>query len=143
MAHAAAAATRARPTTPLRATGVYLTTPGGRSRVRQGRRFAERRAGNMGLVAGRRLSFALVAAGVMLAAVATGGASARATAVHVSVYAQTGIKLTDIVWTGRRFLYVENTTNVLYAAPPSGAPLTQVAAMPNETEETRCVLSPG
>jgi hypothetical protein len=80
------------------------------------------------------------ALGALLAAA---NATPAATPVHVAVFAQTGIRLTDIVWTGRRFLYVANTTNTLYAAPPAGTPLTQLASMPNEVEETRCLLSPG
>jgi hypothetical protein len=93
-------------------------------------------------VAGWRIG--LVAGAVaFFAALVVSGAGAAVTPVHVSVYAQSGIKLTDVVWTGRRFLFVENTTNTLYAAPPSGTPLTQVVAMPNMSEETRCLVSPG
>lgn len=73
----------------------------------------------------------------------SGAAGTPIVTVHVAVYARTAIRLTDVVWTGRRFLYVENTTNTLYAAPPAGAPLAQIVAMPNETEETRCVVSSG
>jgi hypothetical protein len=80
---------------------------------------------------------------VVAAPAVTADVRASSAPVHVSVYAQTGIALTDIVWTGRRFLYVENTKNTLYAAPPAGSPLTQVATMPSESEETRCLVSPG
>ncbi|MBV9363494.1 MAG: hypothetical protein JOY89_04605 [Solirubrobacterales bacterium] len=52
-------------------------------------------------------------------------------------------KLDSIVWTGRRFLYVQNTKNTVWAAPPAGRPLHQFATMPALVEETRCVLSPG
>jgi hypothetical protein len=48
-----------------------------------------------------------------------------------------------MLWTGSRFLYVENTTNTVFSAPPSGAPLTRLASMPKLVEETRCRLSPG
>ena len=41
---------------------------------------------------------------------------------------------------GTRFLYVENTTNVVWAAGPR---LTKFASMPKIVEETRCRLSPG
>jgi hypothetical protein len=58
-------------------------------------------------------------------------------------YADTGILLTDIVWTGDRFLYVENTTNTVWAAGPAGTPLVHFASMPSQVEETRCRLSPG
>jgi hypothetical protein len=51
--------------------------------------------------------------------------------------------LDSLVWTGRRFLYVQNTANTVWAAPPAGHPLHQFATMPNLVEETRCVLSPG
>jgi hypothetical protein len=51
--------------------------------------------------------------------------------------------LDSLVWTGSQFLYVQNTTNTVWAAPPAGSPLEQFATMPNLVEETRCVLSPG
>jgi hypothetical protein len=78
-------------------------------------------------------------AGVAAAAAAVGGAQP----VQLSVFADTGIRLTDVVWTGSRFLYVENTTNTVWVAGPSGAPLERFASMPNLVEETRCRLSPG
>jgi hypothetical protein len=59
------------------------------------------------------------------------------------VYADTGIRLTGVLWTGSGFLYVENTTNTLWQAGPAGAPLRVFATMPNEVEETRCAISPG
>jgi hypothetical protein len=52
-------------------------------------------------------------------------------------------KLDSLVWTGRRFLYVQNTKNTVWAAPPAGHPLQQFATMPRLVEETRCILSPG
>jgi hypothetical protein len=51
--------------------------------------------------------------------------------------------LDSLVWTGRRFLYVQNTTNTVWAAPGARHPLHQFATMPNLSEETRCILSPG
>ncbi len=54
-----------------------------------------------------------------------------------------GHHMDSIVWTGGQFLYVENTTNVVWAAPPAGKPLHEFASMPNLVEETRCLLSPG
>jgi hypothetical protein len=59
------------------------------------------------------------------------------------VFANTGHKMNTIVWTGRQFLYVENTTNTIWAAPATGLPLHEFATMPNLVEETRCVVSPG
>jgi hypothetical protein len=52
-------------------------------------------------------------------------------------------KLDSVVWTGSRFLYVQNTKNTVWAAPPAGHPLRQFATMMRLVEETRCVLSPG
>lgn len=82
---------------------------------------------------------ALAAASGLISA----GASASAPTVPVRVFARTGLHLTDIVWTGRQFLYVENTTNRIAAAGPSGTPLTPFAAMPRQVEQTRCRPSPG
>jgi hypothetical protein len=59
------------------------------------------------------------------------------------VAADTGIRLTDVVWTGKRFLYVENTTNTIWQDGPTGVAKTRFASMPNQVEETRCRLSPG
>jgi hypothetical protein len=59
------------------------------------------------------------------------------------IFADTGIRLTDVVWTGTQFLYVENTTNTVWAGGAQGTPLVKFASMPNEVEETRCALSPG
>jgi hypothetical protein len=58
----------------------------------------------------------------------------------VAVHDDTGIRLTDVVWTGSRLLYMENTTNVLWAP---GTPPTKFATMPKIVEETRCEASPG
>jgi hypothetical protein len=57
--------------------------------------------------------------------------------------AKTTQKLDSIVWTGRQFLYVQNTVNTIWAAPPPGRPLHKFATMPRLVEETRCILSPG
>src|SRR5246500_3658699 len=59
------------------------------------------------------------------------------------VIARTTQKLDSIVWTGRQFLYVQNTANTVWAAPPAGRPLHKFATMPRLVEETRCILSPG
>ena len=82
------------------------------------------------------LLVALAAAVPCLAA----GAGAATRPISMSVHAHTGIRLTDVVWTGKRFLYVENTTNVVWTAGPR---LTKFASMPKIVEETRCRLSPG
>jgi hypothetical protein len=70
-------------------------------------------------------------------------AHAPAGGLHFKVLARTGIRLADIAWTGDRILYVENTKNAIWSAPPSGAPLTPFASMPKQVEETRCRVSPG
>ena len=73
----------------------------------------------------------------------TSATQAATPTLHFRVFAQTGLRLADIVWTGKQFLYVENTTNTIYAASPSGTPIRPFAAMPRLVEETRCALSPG
>ncbi len=70
-------------------------------------------------------------------------AAAPAPGLHFDVFARTGIRLTGIVWTGKQFLYVENTTNAIFAGDAKGGPLRPFAALPNMSEETRCVVSPG
>jgi hypothetical protein len=59
------------------------------------------------------------------------------------VVAKTTQKLDSVVWTGQQFLYVQNTANTVWAAPPAGRPLHRFATMPRLVEETRCVLSVG
>src|ERR1700761_9425283 len=75
-------------------------------------------------------------------AAAPGRADPRPTLTfHVIV--KTRQKLDSIVWTGKQFLYVQNTANTVWAAPPAGRPLHKFAQMPRLVEETRCILSPG
>ncbi len=76
-------------------------------------------------------------------AVRSAGAGEIAPTLHFRVFAQTGLRLTDIVWTGKQFLYVDNTTNRVAAAGAAGRPLAPFAAMPRQVEETRCHPSPG
>jgi hypothetical protein len=70
-------------------------------------------------------------------------ANAPAGGLHFRVLAATGIRLADVTWTGDRILYVENTTNAVWSAPPAGKPLTAFASMPRQVEEMRCRISPG
>jgi hypothetical protein len=89
----------------------------------------------------RSLGMAIAALAVAVAGAAP--AAAAPPVVQFSVFARTNLRLTDIVWTGRQFLYVENTTNRVAAAGPSGTPLTPFTAMPRQVEETRCAVAPG
>ncbi len=70
-------------------------------------------------------------------------AQAPAGGLHFRLLAATGIRLADVAWTGDRILYVENTTNAVWSAPPAGKPLRPFATMPKQVEETRCRVSPG
>jgi len=81
----------------------------------------------------------------ILAAVLVTASDARGpvATLHFRVLARTGIKLTDVTWTGNSLLYLENTTNTVWSAPPAGKPLTIFASMPRAVEETRCRVSPG
>jgi hypothetical protein len=72
-----------------------------------------------------------------------GDAGAATPAVHFDVFAKTGLRLADVVWTGRQFLYVENTTSRIVAAGSTGMPFTPFAQLPRQVEETRCRVSPG
>ncbi|HEY3922080.1 MAG TPA: hypothetical protein VGL76_08190 [Gaiellaceae bacterium] len=59
------------------------------------------------------------------------------------MFAHTKQNMDSIVWTGTQFLYVQNTQNTVWAAPPNGLPVHVFATMPKLIEETRCLLSPG
>jgi hypothetical protein len=89
------------------------------------------------------LRLAGIAATVLAAFVAVPDARAPGPLLHLRVFAATGIPLTDVAWTGSSFLYVENTTNRIWAAPATGAPARLFATMPKQVEETRCRVSPG
>lgn len=103
----------------------------------------------MAIWRGRRMLVG--ASAVMLAGVLGSCGSTAAAPVPVSasrglrfrVVVKTTQKLDSVVWTGREFLYVQNTTNTVWAAPPAGRPLHRFATMPRLVEETRCVLSGG
>ena len=70
-------------------------------------------------------------------------ANAARPPIKLRVYANTGEYLNAIVWTGTRFVYVQNTANVVWEAGAAGTPLHRVSSMPKLVEEARCVLSPG
>jgi hypothetical protein len=82
---------------------------------------------------------------VLAASAALAVASPRATAprLHFDVFVQSGHNLASVLWDGNRFLFIENTENVVWSAPAAGTPFTRFAAMPRLVEETRCVLSSG
>lgn len=92
---------------------------------------------------------AVMLAGVLASCGSTAAAPELRAAIHAShalrfrVFVKTAQKLDGIVWTGRQFLYVQNTANTVWSAPPTGRPLRRFASMPRLVEETRCVLSPG
>lgn len=86
---------------------------------------------------------AITVAALIVALGAPAIARAPGGGLHFRVVANTGIRLTDVVWTGNRLLYVENTVNTIWSAPPAGKPLTKFASLPKIVEETRCRLSPG
>jgi hypothetical protein len=89
---------------------------------------------------GRLIAFIAVLSAALVTASEASGPVAT---LHFRVFAHTGIKLTDVTLTASRVLYVENTTNTLWSAPPAGAPLSMFASMPRVVEETRCRVSPG
>jgi hypothetical protein len=90
----------------------------------------------------RRLAIALAAlVGTVTVSAVAGHAAGPA--LTFRVYARGLPRLNGIVWTGSRFLYVENTANTLWSAPAAGVPLRRFASMPKLVEETRCVRSPG
>jgi hypothetical protein len=87
----------------------------------------------------RMLFIGVVIAGLFVAVPAGAGPPE----IHVKIFARTGMSMDSIVWTGTKFVYVVNTENTVFTAPPAGMPLTQLATMPKLVEETRCLLSPG
>lgn len=80
---------------------------------------------------------------LLVALTVAGGGGAAPAGLHFTQFARLPPKLDSLVWTGKRFLYVENTANTVWSAPVAGSPITRFATMPRLVEETRCVLSPG
>jgi hypothetical protein len=89
------------------------------------------------------MRLAMACAALAVAAMATTSSAALPPDLPLRVFARTGIRLTGIAWTGKQFLYVENTTNRVLSADPTGMPLKPFATMPRQVEETRCRPSPG
>ena len=83
----------------------------------------------------------LVVAGLVLSA--PGSSLAGSPPLHVQTFGTPGINVADIVWAGQQFLYVENTTNAIFAGDAKGGRLHAFAKLPKLVEETRCVVSPG
>ncbi len=88
----------------------------------------------------RAVTVALVHEGAFALGGAARGPTPATPTLRFDVVTKTRQKLDSIVWTGRQFLYVQNTANTVWAAPPAGHPLAQFATMPKLVEETRCVL---
>jgi hypothetical protein len=84
-----------------------------------------------------------VLAALAAALLAVSASSAAAPALQFRVFSKTRIGLTDILWTGKQFLLVENTENDLHVLDTTGKVGRVFADLPKMTEETRCVLSPG
>jgi hypothetical protein len=59
-----------------------------------------------------------------------------------TTFSQTGLPLSDITWTGDRFLYATETAGTFSTSGPTGSPLTPFATIPSEIEEVRCRPSP-
>jgi len=86
---------------------------------------------------------AIAATWLVACLAAAGSAQAVSPSVSVAVFAHTGRDVDSVVWTRRQFLYVINTQNTVWAAPPAGMPLQLFVTMKVLVEETRCILSPG
>lgn len=92
----------------------------------------------------RRLSLRLVVALLVVAFSQAASSQGRVDPdLHVAIFAHTTHDLDSVVWTGRQFLYVVNTLNTVWSAPPAGMPLTLFVTMKALVEETRCIPSPG
>lgn len=89
----------------------------------------------------RRAGLSIVA--VVAALSVAGGGGAAPPTLRFTTFAHLPPKMDSIVWTGSRFLYVENTANTVWSAPAAGSPIARFATMQRLSEETRCVRSPG
>ena len=69
--------------------------------------------------------------------------AAPAPAIRFDVFARTGLRLGDVVWTGSAFLYVTQNSGEIHTSAPDGSGLRKLAQVPPEVEEMRCLPSPG
>jgi hypothetical protein len=93
----------------------------------------------------RALAVALAAVATLPASVSGASAdrAAPAPAIRFSVFARTGLRLGDIVWTGNAFLYVTQNSGEIHTSAPDGSGLRKFAQVAPEFEEMRCLPSPG
>lgn len=64
-------------------------------------------------------------------------------ALTLQIFTRTPFNVTDVRWTGSRFLYVANTTGQISSGPPGGGAIRPFAKTPREVEEMRCAVSVG
>jgi hypothetical protein len=88
-----------------------------------------------------RACFAVAFAAALLASLG-GSAQAGQPVIHAQVFKRTGIKLTGVLWTGSRFLYIQNTRNAIFSTGPTGGRLRPFAKLPTLVEEMRCAVAP-
>lgn len=87
---------------------------------------------------------ALIVLGATAAVAAAGVLAAPAPPVlSFRVFSHTNLPLSDVTWTGSRFLYATETIGELAVSGPTGSPIAPLATIPQEVEEVRCVPSPG
>jgi hypothetical protein len=87
-----------------------------------------------------------LAAGATLSTSGSGTASneaAPAPEIRFGVFARTGLRLGEIVWTGNAFLYVTQNSGEIHTSAPDGSGLRKFAQVAPEVEEMRCQPSPG
>lgn len=91
-----------------------------------------------------RLAAALVAAAsLLLAVLGASTGSAFSPVIPFSVFSRTDLPLGGVVWTGKQFLYVPETTGELRAGDTSGQGVRTFARVQQGGEEMRCVFLVG
>jgi hypothetical protein len=60
-----------------------------------------------------------------------------------ALFSQTGLPLSDVTWTGERFVFATETVGRFSVSGPTGSPVTPFTTIPTEIEEVRCKPSPG
>jgi hypothetical protein len=82
---------------------------------------------------------------VTAAAAATAGSAATPAPPTLSfrVFSHTNLPLSDVTWTGSRFVYTTETIGEIAESDASGSPVSHLATLPKEVEEVRCLPSPG
>lgn len=84
----------------------------------------------------------LLAAAALVSPAAAAIPFAPGPPLSASPFLDTKLALSEVTWTGTRFVYVEETSGQMATSAPDGSGLAPFATLPKEVEEFRCRVAP-